>query len=87
MIIHDVTLIWLFSIMVFYANPLNDSNNPCSEMNRYHPLNNEVRAKVERMLEAEGEDKVMRFEWPDVAPYLNTTSVTVLCLVIKYLLW
>ena len=66
-------------------NPLNNPNNPGSEMNRYHPVNNEVRAKVEKMLADEREDKVMRFEWPDVAPYLNSTSVTVLCFFIKYL--
>ena len=86
MIIIEIAIIWVLALMVFYANPVNDPNMPESEMNRWHPLNIDVKADVGDKLEAVGEDREMDIEWPDIAPYLNASQVTVLCLLIKTIL-
>ena len=73
--------LWIFALMVFYTNPMNDPLKPLSEMNPYHPVNVKVREKLEEELEGDGDDWVV-VEWPSVAPYWAASWVTALCLVL-----
>lgn len=70
---------WLFTLMVFYVNPLNDASRPDSKMNPYHEENILVE-RVQQMITAEGE-LVLEW-WPAIVPYVDATTTTLVCFAI-----
>lgn len=65
--------VWLFSVMVFFMNPLNDPTKPGSRMNYYHPDN--VMVREEARINYGGRAVA---EWRDIAPCVISAIVTVI---------
>ena len=76
--------IWLLCVMVYWANPLNNPNNPESPRNYYHPVNIRTRQGMAKEIEKDNSQLVLNGY--DLLPYLSPAIMTLLCVVIDTVL-
>ncbi len=76
--IFGVMGIWMASVMVFHANPLNDLLKPTSKMSLFHRDNILVR----KLLLEQMEEGDILIEWQQVATYVSASVITLLCFLI-----
>lgn len=69
----EIVSAWLFGLMVFFANPLNDATDPASRVN-YH-LSENVRIG-EAVRKSYGKD--IHVEWREIMPYVYSGVVSFL---------
>ncbi len=69
----EIASAWLFGLMVFFMNPLNDAADPASKMNYYHSGNMRIREAVRKSYGGN-----MHIEWQEMAPYIYTGFVSLL---------
>lgn len=69
----EIASAWLFGLMVFFVNPLNDATDPESRMNYYHSENIRIREAVK-----DSSGKGMHVEWQEMMPYIYSGFVSIL---------
>jgi hypothetical protein len=69
----EIVSAWLFGLMVFFTNPLNDATDPASRMNYHHSGNMRIREAVRTSY---GKD--IHVEWLEIMPYVYSGVVSFL---------
>jgi hypothetical protein len=66
----EIVSAWLFGLMVFFVNPLNDMANPASRINYHYCENARIRKAVEESYSGE-----IHIEWQEMTPYIHSGIV------------
>ena len=69
----EIASAWLFGLMVFFVNPLNDATDPASTMNYYYSKNVKIREAVRKSYGGN-----IHTEWQEMVPYIYSGFVSIL---------